>query len=109
MFPNLKEFRMSEINNGFEFIKEIISKRWIPEILISIKSGNTYYSDILNSISYLSKTELNRKLHFLIDNNLITKSSLEEANRANYALSELGDDIEHIINHLSDLGNKYMQ
>lgn len=100
---------MSQINAGFEFIKEIIRKRWVPEILSSIGEGNNYYSDILKSIDYLSKTELNRKLDFLIQQKLVEKNTIEDTSRSLYHLSQLGEDIDHIMNHLSELGQQYIQ
>lgn len=43
---------MEQIDKGFEIIQNVIKMRWVPEILFSIKEGNTKYSDILNTQIY---------------------------------------------------------
>lgn len=96
---------MNNFDKGFELIQDLVKKRWVPEILHSIKNGNHSYTDILNSIDYLSHTELNRKLKTLEEYDVITKK--EVGINACYYNNDLGNDLDHIFSHFTELGNKY--
>lgn len=89
--------------DGFELLHNLIKKRWVPEILHSIKKGNDSYTSILNSIDYLSDTELNRKLRLLLDYKCI-----ERREESSYKLTSFGDEMDHIFSHISDLGERYV-
>lgn len=95
---------MKEYQRGFEIIQELIAKRWIPEILYSIAKGNNKYTSILNSISFLSQTELQRKLKALEEHRCLNK----DRERGEYYLTDFGMEINHLFQHFYDLGRKYM-
>ena len=95
---------MKEYQKGFEIIQELISKRWIPEILYSIASGNNKYTSILNSIRFLSQTELQRKLRALEEYRCLDK----KREQGEYCLTDFGREINHLFQHFYDLGRKYM-
>ncbi|WP_353095371.1 winged helix-turn-helix transcriptional regulator [Tissierella praeacuta] len=97
----------NKIYNGFEIVQDLIKLRWVPEILKSIQLGNQRYSDILNSIPYMSHTELNRKLSILVEKKVIDKRI--EDNNTCYSLLNFGKDLVHIFYHLEDLEDKYFQ
>lgn len=97
----------SKITNGFEIVQDLIKLRWIPEILKSISLGNKRYKDILNSIPYMSHTELNRKLAILLDRNVIEK--IVDGSDSYYSLQNFGKDLVHIFYHLEDLEEKYFE
>ncbi len=97
----------SRITNGFEIVQDLIKLRWIPEILKSIHLGNKRYKDILNSIPYMSHTELNRKLAILLDRNVIEK--IVDGSDSYYSLQNFGKDLVHIFYHLEDLEEKYFE
>lgn len=97
----------SKISNGFEIVHDLIKLRWIPEILKSIHLGNGRYKDILNSIPYMSHTELNRKLTILLDRKVIEK--ITDGNDNYYSLQSFGKDLVHIFYHLEDLEDKYFE
>lgn len=94
----------NKIFNGFEIVHDLIKLRWVPEILKSISQGNSRYSEILNSIPYMSHTELNRKLAILIEKNVVEKNK-----DGSYSLLEFGKDLVHIFYHLEELEEKYFQ
>lgn len=96
----------TKITEGFELIQDIIRPRWIPEIIATIALGNHSYSKILDSIEYISKTELNRKLNLLIEKKVILKNI--DQNRSEYRLLEFGEDIDHIFKHFYEVGEKYI-
>ena len=97
----------NKIFNGFEIVQDLIKLRWVPEILKSIDMENKRYSEILNSIPYMSHTELNRKLNILIRKNVICKEEIN--NNTYYSLLNFGKDLVHIFNHLEELEEKYFQ
>lgn len=96
---------MIEIDESFEMVHEIIRSRWVPEILNSIKAGNHGYGEILDSIAFLSGTELNRKLNLLVEKKALGKKVKD--NRSRYELLELGEDLHHIFHHLVEIKEKY--
>lgn len=97
---------MIRITEGLELIQEIVRRRWIPEIIAAIAGGNQSYSEILAGIDYLSKTELNRKLNFLLERGVIEKQI--KLNKTEYKLLPFGEDLEHIFKHFEDIGKKYL-
>ncbi len=100
------EIMSREVSSGFDILQELIKLRWIPEILKSISMGNSSYSSILNSIPYLSHTELNRKLNILIEREAILKQG---ESSPSYHLKDFGEDLVHIFYHLEDLQSKYQK
>ncbi|MCK9444314.1 MAG: winged helix-turn-helix transcriptional regulator [Tissierellaceae bacterium] len=96
-----------KIFNGFEIVQDLIKLRWVPEILKSIDQGHERYSDILNSIPYMSHTELNRKLAILTDKRVINR--VVEDSNISYTLLNFGEDLVHIFNHLENLEERYFQ
>lgn len=98
---------MSEFQKAFEIIGDLIKYRWVPEILRSIKSGHTNYTEILDSIEYLSHTELQRKLKILSEYDCVVK--MQKENRTIYMLTEFGDEMDHIFNHFYQVGQKYLR
>lgn len=97
---------MSKFTTGFEIIHEFIGLKWVPEILESIGNGNKRYTDILNSVPYLSHTELQRKLKILQEKNAISKKSFDIGSE--YQLEPFGEDLLHIFKHFTELGEKYL-
>lgn len=96
---------MGKYDKGFELIQELVKKRWIPEIVHSVSLGNHTYTDILNSIEYISHTELIRKLKILEEYDCVEKT--EKGNNVYYYLKPLGYDLDHIFSHFVELGDKY--
>lgn len=96
---------MTEYQKGIEIVQDLIKKRWVPEILHSIKLGNKTYTNILNSIEYLSQTELQRKLKILEEYEAINKNEKDLC----YDLTEFGNEIDHLFQHVYELGQKYLR
>lgn len=94
---------MSEYQKGLEIIQDLISKRWIPEILCSISRGNSNFTSVLNSIEFLSNTELQRKLKVLEHYKCVEK----DWGNSSYVLTDFGREINHLFQHFYDLGKKY--
>ena len=96
---------MIKIDESFEEVHGMIRSRWIPEILDSVKEGNHSYGKILDSIDYISGTELNRKLNLLVEKGALAKR--EEVHKSYYEFLDLGEDLHHIFYHLVELKEKY--
>ena len=94
-----------KISSGFELLQDLLKLRWVPEILKSISLGNDSYTQILDSIPYLSHRELNRKLNILVEREAISKTGV--ATSPCYTLNTFGEDLVHIFCHLEDLEEKY--
>lgn len=95
----------TKMTDGFYIIQDMIKLRWVPEIILSIQQGNVYFNDILRSISYLSNTELTRKLSVLVEKKAVEKK--EES--ASYHLTAFGCDLEHIFRHFEEVSEKYQE
>lgn len=98
----------TEYNYGFELVQDIIKLKWVPEILAALSEGCNGYNEILDSIPFLSNTELNRKLTILVDKNAVEKNVLPD-NKTSYSLLPFGKDLDHIFKHLIDLEEKYLR
>lgn len=94
---------MEEYQKGLEIIQDLITKRWVPEILYSISKGNMNYTKILNSIEFLSQTELQRKLKVLEE----YKCVIKDEEKLEYSLTVFGKEVNHLFMHFYDLGKKY--
>lgn len=106
MFVKVREdFDMNKYFLGLDIIQDIIKLKWIPEILESIENGHHRYNRILESIEYLSHTELQRKLNVLLNKKVIIKCEID--GHINYYLNEFGIDIIHILHHFAELNDKY--
>lgn len=95
---------MNEYSDGLELIEDLFNKRWIPEIIHSIYEGNKNYKKILDSINYISHTELNRKIKILLDYKVIEKDEEDKS----YSLTQFGLDIDHIFVHIYEISDKYL-
>ncbi len=103
----VKEADMSSrMSEGFHLIHDIFRLKWIPEIIQAIAMGNERYTDIAESIDYVSNTELNRKLAVLQTRGVVEKRMGE--GREGYELTEFGKDLNHIFNHFVEMSNKYL-
>ena len=100
-----KDRVMTEYQRGMQIIQDMITKRWVPEILCSLSNGNNTYTKILNSIEFLSDTELQRKLKILCSNQCI----IRDQELGIYSLTEYGREINHLFQHFYDLGKRHQR
>lgn len=92
---------MKNLKKSISIVQEIVSKRWVSEILFSIYHQHHKYTDILQSIPFLSSTEFRRKLKLLLEFRLILKNEKGE-----YKLTVLGDDIIEIMIKASEFSER---
>ena len=96
----------SRMSEGFQMIHDIFRLKWIPEIIGTMAMGNMRYTDIAESIEYLSNTELNRKLAVLQDREVVEKKTVD--GKDGYVLTPFGEDLNHIFNHFVEMSDKYI-
>lgn len=107
VIPGYDEPRLEQ---GLHLMESIIGGRWNPMILFAIGQGASRYTDIRNSIEYISVTELQRKLNRLIETRLIVKATAEEdARKSEYQLTDFGGDITHILYHILDISTRHQE
>jgi DNA-binding HxlR family transcriptional regulator len=106
MFPDRRDSMNEKMSEGFQLIHDIFRKKWIPEIIEAIVSGHTSYTAIAESIDFISKTELNRKLEVLQKYEVIEKQIVE--GRIAYNITPFGNDLDHIFNHFIEMSDKYI-
>lgn len=98
---------MNEFQAGLDFILEIIKPRWVAEILYCLEEGERSFSDLLEGIPFLNRTELTRKLTFLQEKGVIEKEM--ENHRSAYRMTPLGEDLVHIFHHFVDLAKHHQE
>ena len=85
---------MTEFGKDFIYIHDILRLKWVPEILSAIHNGASTFSKILIDIPFISQTELNRKIKFLVERKLITRGPF-------------GKEILYILLYIQRLNAKY--
>ncbi|MDO5755750.1 MAG: winged helix-turn-helix transcriptional regulator [Tissierellia bacterium] len=83
-------------------LRDLMKRRWIPEILHRMDKGYYTYTDILEGIDYLSHTELQRKLKILEEYHCVKKTD------SGYILKDLGRELEEVFCYLEKLEDKYL-
>lgn len=91
------------LNKEFEFIHSIIKKQWVIEIITSLNEKPKKYTNLLSQLEYISKTELNRKLKLLLQNNVINKDDGDH-----YVLEPLGKDLVSLSQLIHKIGRSYL-
>ncbi len=98
-----------ELEQGLKLMESVIGGRWNSLILFQLEQGRKSYTDIRNSIDYISDTELQRKLNTLIDSKLVKKGDGLDAKKREYALTPYGEDITHTLHHIMDISLKHRE
>lgn len=93
---------MTEFGEDFIYIHDILRLKWVPEILSAIHNGASTFSKILIDIPFISQTELNRKIKFLVERKLITRSP-----SGVYSLNPFGKEVLYILLYIQRLNAKY--
>jgi DNA-binding HxlR family transcriptional regulator len=97
----------TKMSEGFQLVHDIFRLKWIPEIIDSIASNKNRYTDIAESIEYISNTELNRKLAMLQERDVIIKEVID--GKEGYYLTDFGNDLNHVFNHFIEMSDKYVE
>jgi len=73
---------------------DLVSKRWISEVLFCIEEGNNRFKSIREALKYISDTILADRLKQLEKYSLISKEHFDEVPlRVEYSLTENGKEL----------------
>lgn len=108
-FDVTQRFEEPKLEQGLRLMESIIGGRWNPMILFAIENGFSRFTDIKNDITYISDTELQRKLSALIQSQLIVKITAEEdARKSEYQLTSFGGEITHTLHHIMNISLNHL-
>lgn len=88
----------------------LLSKRWVTDVLFCIEDGNTRYSGIKEELEHISDTILADRLRLLRKYGLISKENDQEIPlRVEYALTTSGSGLCVLLDELCQFGENSMQ
>ena len=83
----------------------LLSKRWITEVLFSIEEGNTRFSSIKEDLQFISDNILADRLKLLEQHQLISKEYFNEIPpRVEYSLTPIGTELSDLLDKLCKFG-----
>jgi DNA-binding HxlR family transcriptional regulator len=95
------------------FLNEMInllSKRWITEVLFCIEEGKNRFSNIKDDLKYISDNALASRLKLLEKYGLISKKNfMEIPPRVEYSLTDSGIHLCSLLDELCTFGENSMQ
>ena len=85
---------------------DLVSKRWITEVLFCIEEGNNRFKSIKEQLQYISDTILADRLKLLEKYGLITKEHFDEVPlHVEYSLSETGKKLCRLLELICDFSD----
>jgi DNA-binding HxlR family transcriptional regulator len=89
---------VSEQCAQFSLAMNLLSRRWMGQILRILLAGPRRYNELLDAIEGLSDPLLTQRLRELVDNKLATRNVSDcSPVRVEYGLTEAGYDLEEAI------------
>jgi len=80
---------------------DLISKRWICEVLFAIEEGHSRFKNIREELKYISDAILSDRLKLLEKHDLIIRNSYDEIPpRVEYTLSRKGAELSDFLDQL---------
>ncbi len=94
---------------NMELTLDIMGGKWKPILIYHIgNSAPIRYGELKRKISHMNERVLSRELRELEERNIIIRTAYDEKiPRVEYSLTEAGDSLLPILNHLSEWGTKY--
>jgi DNA-binding HxlR family transcriptional regulator len=87
----------------------LLSKRWMTDVLFSIEEGNIRFSSLKERLQHISDHILADRLKFLEQHELISKQYAPgNPPRAEYSLTNLGMELSSSLNGLCDFAENKM-
>lgn len=89
----------------------LLSKRWLTEVLFSIEEGNNRFSTLKEDLKHISDNILADRLKLLEQHKLIIRndSFREVPSRVEYSLSETGYKLSELLDGLCNFSETEMQ
>jgi DNA-binding HxlR family transcriptional regulator len=82
-------------------ILDLVSKRWMCEVLFCIEEGNSRFKTIKESLVYISDTILADRLKMLEKYHLIYRAQFEETPpRVEYTITEKGIELSDLLDKI---------
>lgn len=90
-----------------EALSNILGRKWVAEILWSIKEEKVRFGELRRSLEGCSKKMLSQQLELLMDNNIIIneKKTINNTVESTYYLSESGLSLLPILEKMINWGN----
>jgi DNA-binding HxlR family transcriptional regulator len=88
----------------------LLSKRWMTEVLFSIEEGNLRFTSLKDDLEHISDHILADRLRFLEQHELIHKSYVPgNPPRTEYTLTSKGTELSELLGGLCDFAENKMQ
>jgi DNA-binding HxlR family transcriptional regulator len=86
---------------------DLVSKRWVSEVLFCIEEGNNRFKSIREELKYISDTILADRLKLLEKYGLIHKEHFEEVLvRVEYSLTDNGKELCHLLEVMCNFSDR---
>ncbi len=80
---------------------DLVSKRWVCEVLFCIEEGNSRFKAIKESLTYISDTILADRLKLLEKYGFIVRAYYEEVPpRVEYSITEKGVELSELLDNM---------
>jgi DNA-binding HxlR family transcriptional regulator len=87
----------------------LLSKRWITEVLFSIEEGNNRFTTLKTDLRFISDNILSDRLKSLEEYQFISKESFNEIPpRVEYTLTTAGQELTRLLETLCDFSEHNM-
>ena len=88
----------------------LLSKRWMTEVLFSIEEGNNRFTSLKENLEHISDHILADRLKHLEQHELVHKTCIPgNPPRTEYALTTKGEELSEILGGLCDFAESKMQ
>jgi len=85
---------------------DLVSKRWISEVLFCIEEGNNRFKSIREELQFISDTILADRLKLLEKYGLITREYFDEVPlRVEYSLTDNGNELCRLLEAMCDFSD----
>lgn len=94
----------------FQQAAELIGKRWTPQIVRGLQSGDTRFSDLRNGIASISDATLSDRLKELEAAGIVTRTvSQDRPIRIDYVLTDRGRDLTNVVEELARWAERWAE
>jgi DNA-binding HxlR family transcriptional regulator len=93
---------------SFQQAAELVSRRWVPQIVWVLLGGPRRYSELRGAIPEISDTVLSERLRELDSAGIVTRDVIPSTPvRIEYALSDRGRDLAKVIDGLATWADRW--
>ncbi len=93
---------------SLDFVLELISARWAPQLIRELRSGPKRPSELVRSFPRISAKTLTQRLRELEEAGFIRRQAFDEIPpRVEYSLTDMGNDLMCVLEALTDIGQNW--